>query len=174
MSNVIIRDADVADLPAIVDIYNAWIPTLTITWTEETETLDQRALWFERQQREGWPVLVAGEVGEVLGFACYEPFRGEGKWPGYRSTAELSIHVRQDAWGQGIGRALIEVLVERARTQGIHVLIAAIDSRNEASLRFHERLGFIEVARMPEIGQKFGRWLDLVFVQCILDEREVP
>ena len=169
-----IRDADSADLQAIVDIYNAWIPTLTITWTEEPDSLEQRSLWFERQRHEDWPVLVAADASGVVGFTCYEPFRGEGKWPGYRSTAELSIHVREDAWRRGVGRALMEALVERARAAGIHVLVAAIDSQNEASFRFHEKLGFVEVARMPETGQKFGRWLDLVLMQRILDSRQRP
>ena len=171
---MIIRDARETDLAAITGLYNAFIPSRTITWTEEQETPDQRSAWFEHQRREGFPVLVADDAGEVAGFTCYEPFRGDGKWPGYRGTAELSIHVREDNWGRGIGRALIEGLVERARAAGIHVLVAAIDSENEASIRFHERLGFVEVARMPETGQKFGRWLDLVLMQRILDSRERP
>ena len=174
MASFIIRDAETADLQAIVDLYNAWIPSLTITWTEELDTLEQRTLWFGRQHNEGFPVLVADDAGDVLGFTCYEYFRGEGKWPGYRATAELSIHVRENSWGRGVGRALIEELVERAQAANIHVLVAAIDSQNEASLGFHERLGFVEVARMPQTGQKFGRWLDLVLMQRILDARDQP
>jgi phosphinothricin acetyltransferase len=119
-------------------------------------------------------VLVADEQGEVLGFAAYEYFRGEGKWPGYRLTMEQSIHVRGDSWGRGVGRALIEALLERARAAGVHVMVAAIDSENGESLRFHERLGFVEVARMPQTGVKFGRWLTLVLMQRVLDERAVP
>ena len=87
---------------------------------------------------------------------------------------ELSIHVREDHWGKGVGRALMDVLVARARAAGVHVLVAAIDSENEASIRFHERQGFVEVARMPEIGLKFGRWLDLVLLQRILDSPDQP
>ena len=174
MADFKVRDAVAADLPPIVDLHNAWIPTRTITWTEELDTLEQRTVWFERQRRLSLPVLVADDAGNILGFTCYEHFRGEGKWPGYRATAELSIHVREDAWGRGVGRALIEELIERARDAGIHVLVAAIDSQNEASLHFHQRLGFVEVARMPETGQKFGRWLDLVLMQRILDAREQP
>jgi L-amino acid N-acyltransferase YncA len=174
MATFVVRDAERTDLPAIVDLHNAWIPTETITWTEELDTLDQRTVWFERQIHLDFPVLVADEAGDILGFICYEHFRGEGKWPGYRATAELSIHVREIAWGRGVGRALMETLVERARAANIHVLVAAIDSQNEASLRFHERLGFMEVARMPETGQKFGRWLDLVLMQRILDSRARP
>jgi phosphinothricin acetyltransferase len=159
---------------AITALYNAPIPTQTITWTEELDTNEQRAEWLERQHREGFPVLVAEDAGDVVGFAAYQSFRGEGKWPGYRHTAELSIHVREDHWGRGIGRALIEGLVLRAIADGIHVLVAAIDSENEASLRFHARVGFLEVARMPETGVKFGRWLTLVLMQRIVDSRETP
>ncbi|MPZ24511.1 MAG: GNAT family N-acetyltransferase [Dehalococcoidia bacterium] len=166
---MIVRDARETDLPAITDLYNAWIPTHTITWTETIETYEQRAAWFVRQRREGFPVLVADDGGEVAGYASYAHFRGDGKWPGYLQTVEHSIHVREDHWGRGIGRALIEGLVERARAADIHVLVAAIDGENEASIRFHARLGFVEVARMPETGQKFGRWLDLVLMQRILD-----
>jgi L-amino acid N-acyltransferase YncA len=171
---MIVRDAVEADLSAIVEINNALIATTTVTWTEAPETLEQRTAWFERQHDDGHPVLVADDEGDVAGFITYEHFRGEGKWPGYRGTAELSVHVREDRWGEGVGRALMEALVERARAAGIHVLVAAIDAENQASLRFHERLGFVEVARMPQTGQKFGRWLDLVLVQRIVDDRERP
>ena len=170
MPDIQVREATKSDVRAITDLHNALIATTTVTWSEELETYEHRAAWFDRQQREGWPVLVAEVIGEVVGFACYEPFRGDGKWPGYRATAELSIHVRERLWSQGIGRALIE----RARVAGIHVLVAAIDADNSASVRFHQRLGFVEVGRMPQTGQKFGRWLDLVLMQRVLDERERP
>jgi phosphinothricin acetyltransferase len=110
----------------------------------------------------------------VVGFAAYEHFRGDGKWPGYRGTVEQTIHVRESHWGRGVGRALIEGLVERAQAAGLHVIVAAIDGDNEASIRFHERLGFVEVARMPQTGQKFGRWLDLVLMQRVIDDRPQP
>jgi L-amino acid N-acyltransferase len=166
---VIIRDATESDLPALTELHNAWIPTLTTTWTERPFSLEERSAWLEEHRREGLPVLVVEDAGEVTGYASYERFRGGGRLEGYDATAELSIHVREDYWGRGVGRALIEALVGRARAASIHVLVAAIDGENEASLRFHERLGFVEVARMPETGRKFGRWLDLVLMQRILD-----
>lgn len=173
-AGLIIRDATEHDIRSIIDIYNALIPTRTITWTETLETYERRARWFQRQRREGFPVLVAADSGEVVGYTSYEHFRGEGKWPGYRGTVEHTIHIREGYWRLGIGRALMEELVERARAAGIHVMVGAIDGDNEASIRFHERLGFVEVARMPETGQKFGRWLSLVLMQRILDLRERP
>ena len=168
------RDATSDDIPAITALYNAWIPTRTGAWTEALETPADRAAWLARQARDGFPVLVADENGDVVGFTAYGHFRGEGKWPGYRLTAEHSIHVREDRWGRGIGRSLIEALVERARVAGIHVLVAAIDGEHHESMRFHERLGFVEVARMPETGTKFGRWLNLILMQRILDDRTHP
>ena len=171
---MIIRDAREADLPAINDLYNVLIPTHTVSWSDTPRTLELCEAWFERQGREGFPVLVADTDGTIAGFAAYEHFRGEGKWPGYRGTAEHSIHVGEGHWGRGVGRALIEGLVERAQAAGLHVMVGAIDGDNEASIRFHERLGFVEVARMPQTGQKFGRWLDLVLMQRVLDDRPAP
>ena len=169
---MLIRDATPADAAAITGLYNAFIPSRTTTWTEDLELPEHRAAWIEHQREQRLPVLVAEVDGEVVGFTTYEHFRGEGKWPGYRATMELSIHVREDQWGRGVGRALIDALVERALAANIHVLVAAIDSENDESIRFHARLGFTEVARMPQTGQKWGKWLDLVLMQRILDNRD--
>jgi L-amino acid N-acyltransferase len=164
-----VRDATDADAEAISAIYNALVPTTTVAWTEELESVDQRRAWLGDQAERGDPVLVAEVGGEVVGFASYGGFRDSMKWPGYARTVEHTIHVREDHWGSGIGRTLMEALVDRARAAGKHVMVGALDGANDASLRFHERLGFVEVARMPEVGRKFGRWLDLVLVQRTLD-----
>ncbi len=87
------------------------------------------------------------------------------KWPGYRYVVELSVHVAEAHRGAGIGRELLTELIARARAAGKTQIVAGIDGDNLASIRFHERLGFREVARMPSIGLKFGRWLDLVLMQ---------
>jgi L-amino acid N-acyltransferase len=166
---VIVRDAVLADMAALRDIYNALIPTTTIAWTEERQTLDQRIAWFEQQQDAGSPVLVADRGDDIVGFCSYGSFRGRGKWHGYRHTVEHTIHVRESHWGGGVGRVLLEALIERATTGEIHVMVGAIDADNISSIEFHRRLGFVEVGRMPEIGRKFDRWLDLVLMQRILD-----
>ncbi len=165
---VVIRDATQQDVPSILGLYNSLIATTTIAWTEHEQSLNDRQQWFDRQGEVGNPVLVAETQGEVVGFATYGDFRDSVKWPGYRFTVEHTIHVRADHWGTGVGRSLMQELMVRARQSGKHVMIGGIDGANEASIRFHERLGFVEVARMPETGWKFDRWLTLVFMQVVL------
>ena len=164
-----IRDATASDLPAITEIYNALLDTTTHEWTETLHTVAERAEWLAEQTRTGRPALVAVLDDDVVGWATYGDFRDSVRWPGYLPTVEHSIHVREDCWGRGIGRSLVDALVARARADGKHVMVAGIDSENVGSIRFHERCGFFEVARMPEIGTKFGRRLDLVLMQRLLD-----
>ena len=163
-----VRDATEADLPAIRALYNALIPTTTVAWTEELETAEERAAWFAEQQRLGFPVLVAEDEGAVVGYGAYGWFRMDGRWPGYDRTVEHSVHVAESHWGTGVGRALVEALVDRARAAGLHVIVAAVDGDNAGSIAFHERLGFTQVARMPEVGHKFGRWLDVLYMERLL------
>ena len=157
------------DLAAVAEIFNALLDTTTYEWSNIRHTTAERAEWFAAHRAAGRPALVAEDAGEVVGCASYGDFRDTTRWPGYRPTVEHSIHVRQDYWGHGIGRLLVEALVARARAEGRHVMVAGIDASNVDSIRFHERLGFFEVARMPELGEKFGRRLDLVLMQRMLD-----
>jgi len=165
-TGVLIRDADDRDVPQIVEIVNAFLLTTTSEWTETPYTLDDRRAWLARHRESGEPVLVADiGGGEVGGFACYGDFRDAKKWPGYRFVVEHTIHVRERHWRAGIGRILLDELARRAAAAGKRVMVAAIDGENVGSIRFHERCGFVEVARMPDIGFKFGRWLTLVLLQ---------
>ena len=166
---VLIRDATTDDLVAICDLTNALIPTTTVAWRDDLATIGEQGEWFDERRRRGDPVLVADDDGEVVGYCCWGSFRGGDRFPGYRHTAELTIHVHGDRHGEGIGRALMLALVERARANGIHVLVAGVDADNVSSIDFHRSLGFVEVARMPEVGRKFDRWLDLVLLQRIID-----
>ena len=160
-----VRAATEADLPAIRALFNVLIPTTTIAYREHFATTDEIATWFAAQQAAGHPVLVADDAGKVVGYATYGTFRGGERFPGYRHTAELTIHVDGACHGRGVGRALIDALFDAARERDMHVLVAGVDATNEASIEFHRRLGFVETARMPEVGIKFGQWLTLVLMQ---------
>lgn len=162
-----LRDARLSDLPAIVAIYNDVIATSTAIFTDTPVTLANRLDWFNERLRKGYPVIVAEDASGVLGLATFGDFRS---FPGYRYCVEHSVHVRADCRGRGIGAALLEALFAPALGLGKHVMVGAIDADNEGSLRFHARLGFSEVGRMPEVGRKGGCWLGLVFMQKILDE----
>lgn len=170
---MLVRAAAPSDLPGILDIYNDVIRNSTAVYALDPVALDERRAWLEGRQALGYPVLVAAaRGGEVLGFASFGDWRGA--WPGYRYTVEHSVHVRADRRGTGIGRRLVEALFPLALGLGKHVMIGGIDARNTASLRFHERLGFTPAAHFREVGHKFGRWLDLVFVQRMLDAPGAP
>jgi len=162
---ITIRDAAEGDLPAIMAIYNDAVANTTAIWNDTLADLANRKAWWEARLRLGYPVLVADEGGRVLGYASFGDFR---TFDGYRFTVENSVYVDKAARGRGIGSALLVPLIERARAIGKHVMIAGIAAENEVSIRLHARLGFVETARMPEVGRKFGRWLDLVFMQLKL------
>jgi len=163
----VIRDAAEADLPGILAIYNDAVENTTAIWNETLVDLANRRAWLADRAAAGFPVLVAvNAVGDVLGYASY------GTWrtiEGFRHTVEHSVYVRGDQRGQGLGPALMQALVERARQAGLHVMVAAIESENTASIRLHERLGFVTTGQMPQVGRKFDRWLDLTFMQLILE-----
>lgn len=157
-----IRDAGESDLPGLLAIYNDVIATSTAIYADLPVTLENRAEWWRARVALGYPVLVAVDDTGVLGFSTFGDFR---TWPGYRFTVEHSVHVRSDCRGQGVGRQLVKALFPLAAALGKHVMIAGIDAANDASIRFHERLGFEKTGHLREVGHKFDRWLDLVFLQ---------
>ena len=163
-----IREAVAADVGSITTIYNATLETTTHEWTETLHTVGEVDRWRNDRQAGGFPFLVAVEGGEVVGWATYGDFRGAGRWPGYRLTVEHSVHVDHRHQGRGVGRALLGALADQARTAGKRVMVAGIDGANTGSVEFHARLGFVEVGRMPGIGEKWGQRLDLVLMQVEL------
>lgn len=168
---LLIRDAMPADAGAIAAIYNDAVRHTTAILMEGEVDAANRAQWMEARQGIGYPVLVAEEGGRVLGYAAFGDWR---PFDGFRGTVENSVYVAPEARGQGVAQALLAALIPRARACGKHVIVAAITAENTASLRLHEKLGFVETARMPQVGQKFGRWLDLVFLQLQLDPAPTP
>ena len=161
--DVRLRDATEADLPRILEITNDAILHTTAIWSLEPTTLDERRAWFVGRRERGYPILVAeGPDGRVLGFASYGEFRPRA---GYRHTVEHSLYVDAAVRGRGIGSALLAALVDRAAADGVHVIVAGIDGENHGSIRLHERFGFAQAGRLHEVGRKFDRWLDLVFMQ---------
>lgn len=165
-----IRPATEADLPAITAIYNEVIGTSTAIYMDDPVTVEDRTAWFAARRAAGYPVLVADDGG-VLGLATFGDFRA---FPGYRHAAEHSVHIRADARGRGLGTALVSALFAPALALGKHVMIAGIDAANDGSIRMHERLGFERTAVLREVGRKFGRWLDLLFMQKFLDAPGAP
>lgn len=163
-----IRDAVESDLSGLLAIYNDVIATSTAIYSYERVTLEDRTQWWRARVATGYPVLVATNDSGVLGFSTFGDFR---TWPGYRFTVEHSVHVRTDCRGQGVGRELVKALFPRATALGKHVMIAGVDAANEASIRFHERLGFQKSGHLREVGHKFDRWLDLVFLQRWIEPR---
>ncbi len=164
---VTIRAAERRDVPGILAIYNDAVLRTTASYDDEPSTLAARLDWFAAKERHGFPVVVAEDEGDVVGWSAFGPFR---PWPGYRYTVEHSVYVAAARRGQGIGAALLPPLIARAREMGLHAMIAGIDAANAPSLRLHARLGFEQVAHFKEVGFKFDRWLDLIFMELLLGE----
>ena len=157
-----LRDATPDDLAGIVAIYNDVMATSTAIFSDEPVTLAERWQWWQTRIAQGYPVLVACDALGVAGFASFGDFRSG---PGYRFTVEHTVHVRADCRGHGTGAQLLRALFPRAAALGKHVMVAGVDAGNAASIRFHERLGFRLAGRLREVGYKFDRRLDLVFLQ---------
>jgi phosphinothricin acetyltransferase len=162
---ITIRQATAADLPAILEIYNDVIVNTTAVYDYNPHTIAMRQQWFETKQQQGFPVFVAEEAGEILGFSSIGPFRA---WAAYQYTVENSIYVAAAARGRGIAKLLMPSIIEAARQLKLHTMVAGIDASNEASIALHKKFGFTEVAHFKEVGYKFNRWLDLKFLQLIL------
>lgn len=162
-----IRDACLDEQAGILDIYNDAVLNTTSVWNETPRSLDEQVQWFQAKQASELPVLVAIEDGQVAGFCSYGPFR---PWYGYRFTVEGSIYVASHHRRKGIARQLLASLLSRAESQNLHAIIAGIEAANVASIRLHEQAGYAIAGRLPQVGMKFGRWLDLIFMHRLLQK----
>lgn len=165
-----IRDATEGDIDGILAIYNDAVTQTTAIWNHTPVDAANRCAWLNDRNRAGYPVLVGVTPdGRVMGYASFGDWRA---FDGYRHTVEHSVYIAEEARGAGLGKALMLALIARARELGKHVMVAGIDAENTHSIRLHEKLGFRRVGLLPQVGTKFGRWLDLAFLQLVLDDRK--
>jgi L-amino acid N-acyltransferase len=152
--------------PAILDILNHAIVTSNALYDYEPRTLANMTTWFAAKRAGDFPVIGAfNEANELMGFASYGAFRA---FPAYKYTVEHSVYVHHAHRGKGLGKLLMSAVIDAAQQQGKHVMVGAIDADNATSLKLHTGLGFVRVGTMPQVGFKFGRWLDLALVQRVL------
>lgn len=166
MVEVTIREAMESDLPEILAIYNDAILNTTAVYDYQPHTLAMRQAWFVDKQAGSFPVLVAVLKNTIAGFGALGPFRA---WEAYRYTAENSIYVAPQFRRLGIGKRLLGKLIDAAQEMELHAIVAGIDADNQISLKLHEQYGFQEVAHFHQVGYKFNRWLDLKFMERILE-----
>src|SRR5262245_32308085 len=160
-----IREARAGDAAAICAIYNDAVVNTTAVFDYRPRSLEAQQAWLASKREQDLPVLVAEEAGAVVGFASFGPFR---PWPAYAHTVENAIYVAPDRRGGGVGGRLLPPLLDLMRARRLHAVVAGITADNEPSLRLHRRLGFVQVAHFREVGWKFDRWLDLLFLELML------
>lgn len=160
-----VRDAVACDLLAIQDMYNYAIAHTTAVYEYEPFDNAYMEQWWRDKQAGQWPVVVFELQGNVIAFGTYGTFRARAA---YKSCVEHSLYVHHDFHGKGLGKEMLRILIDKARKDGRHSMVAGIDASNSTSIALHASFGFHEVGRMPEVAYKFDRWLDLVLLQLIL------
>lgn len=160
-----IRDAAAGDTPRIVAYWNPQIRDTAITFSTVQKDPEGLAAEIAARQADGKAFLVACDGDDILGHATYFQFRGG---PGYARSMEHTVVLHPQAWGRGTGRRLMSAIEEHARSAGTHSMIAGVSSENPNGIAFHARIGYRHVATIPEVGYKFGRWMDLVVMQKLL------
>jgi phosphinothricin acetyltransferase len=160
-----IRPATESDLAAINDIYNHYVRHSTCTYQEEPETMADRRRWFGHHGAQH-PVIVATDAGRVAGWGSLSAYHARSA---YRRTVENSVYVHHEQHRRGIGSRLLEALIARARGAGHRAIIAGIDGEQTASIKLHAKFGFEHAGHLREVGFKFGRWLDVIYMELLLD-----
>lgn len=158
--------------PAILNILNEAIVNSTALYDYQPRSIESMVSWFKTKKSGSYPVVgVHDDSNQLLGFASYGAFRS---WPAYKYTVEHSVYIHKDHRGKGLGVALMQRLIEEARSQQYHVIVGAIDATNSASIALHEKLGFLHAGTIKHAGFKFNRWLDLAFYQLVIDTPAEP
>ncbi len=161
---MLLRPATAADAAATAAIYNAEVLGSRVTFDLVTRSVEEQAGWLDA--RSGALEVVVAEVdGAVAGYASLSAYRERAA---YRTTVEDSVYVHADHRGAGVGRALLDEIVDVARERGFHSVIARIVADHTASIRLHAAVGFQHVGVEREVGRKFGRWLDVAVMQLLL------
>ncbi|GAA5096088.1 GNAT family N-acetyltransferase [Microbacterium yannicii] len=163
-----IRPVEDRDMPDIREIYNYYVTNSVVTFDEKTWSVGQWRKKRDRLAKQGLPFLVAeSPSGQILGYALVQPMSSKSA---YRYSVENSIYLGQAATGKGLGKALLEALIEASEAVGIRQMVAVISDKGaEGSIALHEKLGFVEVGRMGRVGFKFGRWLGTIYMQKALN-----
>lgn len=167
-----LRPCTEKQLPEILAIFNDAILNSTALYDYKVRNMETMAAWYADKESHNSPIIGAFDTtGVLLGFATYGMFRIR---PAYKYTAEHSVYVRSDMRGYGLGKVLLHEIVKKAEEQGFHVLVGVIDASNTASIKLHEKEGFVLTGVMKEVGYKFGKWLDAAFYQLTLRTPDVP
>ena len=157
---------------AILDILNDAIVHSTALYDYQPRQMQNMVSWFEAKRAGHFPVIGLEDAqGQLLAFGSYGTFRA---FPAFKYTVEHSVYVRRDQRGKGLGPRIMQAVIEAAKAQQVHALVGAIDASNAASIALHQRLGFQHVGTLPQVGFKFGRWLDLAFYQLLLETPTHP
>ena len=162
---LIIRQSERSDLTTITEIYNEAILTTTATFDIEPKSQEDRLQWY-KDHDDRHPILVADLDRQVVGWACLSSWNPRAA---YDNTAETSIYVKEEHRGVGIGRKLKGAIIEEARRLGFHTLIAGAAQGSDASLHLNKSFGFEVVGTFRDVGSKFGKRLDVTYLQKLLD-----
>jgi L-amino acid N-acyltransferase YncA len=171
MENVIILPATIEHLDGILEIYNDAILNTTAIYNYLPYSSKDIKQWFAEKKIANHPVFVAMVNNSVAGFTSYGHFRVR---PAYKYSVEHSVYVHPDFRQRGIAKKLLTKIIEVAKENNVHALVAGIDADNKVSIALHEQFNFVIVGNIKEVGYKFNKWLDLTFMELLLDVPKNP
>lgn len=165
MTDGIIRNVRREDAAQIAEIYRHYVENTTVSFETEPLTLKDMSERIESISAHYPFIVYEDNNGKIMGYSYVHPWKG---YAAYAGTLETTIYLHPTACGKGVGRKLMDKLIEQCRTNKYHTLIACVTAENDGSVRFHRSLGFEQVSYFREVGYKFGRRLDVIDLQLIL------